>query len=180
MVKSERQKLEEFLIYRDDYIDLLEEGAISKEEFNEKNHELIERLNLRPFSNIANFQQGMYNYHYYNTMAKTSLYLSNKYKDENNLKKYKYENNNKLNYYNEKDKATRAMVELAEPGEMEAYYIKLHSKNLKTSIFEIYFKNKKRSILHSKSGEIKQLLIDKNCFVDDVRTSRIDSYVNNG
>lgn len=180
MVKSERQKLEEFLIYRDEYIDLLEDKLISKEEFNDKNHELIERLHLRPFSTIVNFQQGMYNYHYYNTMAKTSLYLSNKYKDENNQKKYKYENNNKLNYYSEKDKATRALVELTDPKEMEAYYINLHSKNLKTSIFEIYFKNKKRSILHSKSEEIRQLLIEKNCFVDDVKTSRIDSYVNNG
>lgn len=180
MVVSENEKLKKFVELRSAYIELLEKGQLSKQQLNDKNSKLFINLDLRPFSNLDTFEKALFNYNYYNTKAKQALNQANKYRELNKLKKSKKEDNFKLNCYNEKDKATLAMVELENPNKIEAYYIKLHSRNLSKTIFEINFKARKHVILHSKSDQIKSLLIEKGVFFDDIRDSLIDSYVNNG
>lgn len=179
MIISEKAKILKFIELRDFYITQLEKGKITKKEFNHKNYDIFKKLNLRPFSVLDSFDKAVYNYAYYNSKAKLALEEQELQKKANNLKKSKIFENNKLNYYSQKDKATLYMVNSEDGSQMEAYYIKIHSKNL-SDIFEINFKNKNKIILHSKSDEIRDILIKKGCFDSEIRKSIIDSYVNNG
>lgn len=176
---SEKERLLMFLDLRNLYIDQLEAGKITKKEFNHKNFMIFRKLSLKPFSVLDSFEKAMYNYNYYNSQAKIELEEYNKAKDFNNQKRAKFHLNNKENYYNLKDIATEAIIELEGFDNIEAYFIKLHSKNLGTNIFEINIKNRKRAIFHSKSYKILNLLKNNNVFINEVRDSIIDSYVNN-
>lgn len=180
MIQSENDKLKSFIKLRNDYINELDQGETSKQEFNERNDKLYIELNLKPFSILDTFEKALFNYNYYNTKAKIALFNANKYREQKKDRKYKRELNLKNNYYDEKDKASVAMIKLEDPEKIEAYYINLHSRNLASSIFEVYFKAREKVILHSKSEEIKELLISLGVFKDEVRDSIIDSYVNKG
>lgn len=180
MILSESAKLEKFVKLREDYINLLDQNKISKIQFNEKNNDLFKDLNLRPFTKLDSFEKALFNYNYYNTKAKIALHNANKYKIENKFKKFKREENFKLNYYDEKDKATSAMIDFEDSKDLEAYYINLHSRSLGSTIFEINFKKRNKVILHSKNLVIKEKLISRGVFNESACPSLIDSYVNNG
>lgn len=165
---------------REEYINQLDKGTINKLQFNEKNNRLFAQLDLRPFSKLDTFEKALFNYNYYNTKAKIALHNANRYREENKLKKLRREENYKLNCYDEKDKASLAMIINEDPTQIEAYYINLHSRNLASSIFEINFKDRSKVILHSKNEDIKAKLMAMGVFKDEVCESLIDSYVNNG
>ena len=82
MIKSESQRLEEFVIARANLIDLLDKNKLSKLTFNEKNNELFDNLQLKPFSKLDTFNKALFNYNYYNTKAKIALAMCNKYKEQ--------------------------------------------------------------------------------------------------
>ena len=180
MILSENEKLKRFVELRTKYIDLLDRGKLTKQEFNEQNQKLFTKLDLKPFSKIDSFEKALFNYNYYNTKAKISLTQSNRFKELKKLKKYKREENFKINYYNEKDKATQYLIENESAESLEAYYINLHSRNLSKTIYEVYFKDRNQVILHSRSETIKKILQDKGSFFDEQRASLIDKYVING
>lgn len=180
MIQSESNKLKNFIRLRSQYIDLLDQGHLNKLEFNEKNNKLFYELNLRPFSKLDTFEKALFNYNYYNTKAKIALFNANRYREQKRDRKYKKELNFKLNCYDEKDKATLAMIRLEDPKNIEAYYINLNSKNLASTIFEINFIARDKVILHSKNAQIKEILEDLGVFKSQVKDSLIDSYVNNG
>ncbi len=178
MYLSEKDKLNEFIKLRNKYIDLLNESKINKSEFNHKNNEIFSKINLRPFTVLDSFNKALYNYNYYNTKAKLALEEFKMYRMAKNLKKAKLSENAKLNNYYLKDQAILAMVELEDSSKIEAYYVSMHSKNLKDQIFEIYFKDREKVILHTKNENVKNLLISKKCFSYEIRQSLIDSYIN--
>lgn len=64
------KKLETFNKWRKESIDLLTEKKICKNEFLEINYEYLVKLDLKPFSNISTVLEAVYNYQYYNIMAK--------------------------------------------------------------------------------------------------------------
>ena len=174
---DELKKLETFNKWRKESIDLLTEKKICKNEFLEINYEYLVKLDLKPFSNISTVLEAVYNYQYYNIMAKRSnqiaLNLISKKK-----KKYQQEINNRENYYYLKDIATEKLLELIDYKDIEAYYIKLKSKRLTGEIFEIYIKDYDKLILHSKNKNLLKKLQDKKCFLEEAKVSMIDSYVN--
>ena len=71
MIK-EIEKLKQFEIFRKESIDLLEESKVDKETFLSKNLAFLEKLNLKPFTTINTVNEALYNYHYYNLLAKKS------------------------------------------------------------------------------------------------------------
>lgn len=174
---DEVKKLETFNKWRKESIDLLTEKKICKNEFLNINYEYLVKLDLKPFSNISTVLEAVYNYQYYNIMAKRSnqmaLNLISKKK-----KRYKQEINNRENYYYLKDIATEKLLELIDYKDIEAYYIKLKSKRLTGEIFEIYLKDYDKLILHSKNKCLLKKLKDKKCFLEEAKVSMIDSYVN--
>ena len=174
---DEIKKLEAFNKWRKESIDLLTEKKIGKNEFLEINYEYLVKLDLKPFSNISTVIQAIYNYQYYNIMAKRSNKLALTFVSKKK-KKYQQEINNRENFYYLKDIATDKLLDLIKYKDIEAYYIKLKSKRLTGEIFEIYLKDYDKLILHSKNKAILKKLKDNKCFLDEAKISMIDSYVN--
>ncbi|WP_407654218.1 DUF6648 family protein [Anaerococcus porci] len=179
IIMEEKNKLISFNTWRKESIDLLTNKRIGKNEFLEKNYEYLKKLDLKPFSNISSVMEAIYNYQYYNIMAKRSNSLA--FDIHNNPKKKKYYKNlinNRENFYHLKDIASLRLLELVEYSGIEAYYIKLRSKRLTGEIFEIVLKNHDKLILHSKSKNLLRKLVENNCFDSEIKESKIDSYVN--
>lgn len=168
------------MLCRNDYIELLDQGKITKQQFNDKNLDLFDRLNLRPFSVLDSFEKALFNYNYYNAKAKQALGKSNRLREIGRLKQARKEEHIKLNCYEQKDIATLAMISLQNQEQIEAYPIRLHSRQLKDSIYEINFKDKEKVILHSKSEKIKDLLCEMGVFHPVACDSLIHNYVNHG
>lgn len=178
-MQAELEKLNSFNKWRKDSIDLLSDKKIGKQEFLELNYEFLKKLDLKPFSYMSTALEAVYNYQYYNIMAKRSntkaLKIANKSRKK---KQYKQYINNRENFYYLKDLASKRLLELVNYENTEAYFISLRSKRLTGKIFEIVISNYDKIILHSKNEEILKSLIDKKCFSTESRKSKIDSYVN--
>ena len=164
---------------RKEIINLLSDNQIDKNEFLKMNEEFLNRLCLKPFSNINNFLQGLYNYQYYNLMAKEANDKANVYKNISKKKKlYQSLINQRENFYDLKDKSTLSMLEISNYRNVEAYFIDLLSKRLTGQIYEIVFKDHESVILHSKDKNILQKLRNAKVFDENIRQSLISDYVN--
>lgn len=174
----ERLFLEKFFENRNDLIDKLENGTIDKSEYIEKTHTFIKGLSMGPFiNNIDSYEKAMYNYQYYNIMAKDCNKLAKelKYKDPFRAKDLRDE---ALVYYKSKDKQTSALLDLVKYKNVEAYYVKTDSRSLKGELYEVVFKDFDRAIFHSKSKYILNKLRKNNVFSKNNRKSLIDDYIN--
>lgn len=173
------KQLEIFFKRRNELIKELSIRKIDKLSFLEKNYELIQNLNMKPLLNISTLEEGMYNYQYYNILAKFFKQKSILY--SNNKKKQKKYNENLMksnNYYAEKDKYLLRMIDFLDENSTEAYFIDMNSKRLNNSLFEIVVKDVEFAIFHSMNIEILQKLKEKNIFIDEIRISKINDYVN--
>src|SRR5699024_4795246 len=105
-ISRRRGKFERFFDMRSSLIIQYENGDMSKREFLENNFELVQSTNLEPFLKVDSFEKGMFNYQYYNVLAK---YYTSLAKGIRNTKKHKryytYYLNKGNNYYHEKDKS---------------------------------------------------------------------------
>lgn len=175
----EKKKLDLFESWRIESIDLLCDKKISKDEFLNRNYKFLTNLGLKPFSNIRDLEEAIYNYQYYNIMAKFANAKAFKY--QNTPKKKKIHTrliNDRENFYYLKDLATDSLIDMVEPENIESYFISLKSKRLTGEIFEISIKSCNKLILHSKNKKILSKLRQKNVFCEEIRESLIDSYVN--
>lgn len=173
------KQLEIFFKRRNELIEELSIRKIDKLSFLEKNYELIQNLNMKPLLNISSLEEGMYNYQYYNILAKFFKQKSILY--SNNKKKQKKYNENLMksnNYYAEKDKYLLKMIDFLDEKTTESYFIDMNSKRLNNSLFEIVVKDVDFAIFHSMNIEILQKLKEKNIFIDEIRISKINDYVN--
>jgi hypothetical protein len=170
---------EKFFDDRSSLIVQFKTGKITKKQFLEDNYQLVQKMNLRPFLRIDNYEMGMYNYQYYNVLAK---YFTSMAKEIQNTKKhqryYNYYLNKGNNYYHEKDKAALNLLEFLEFKGIEAYYIKVASRSLNNKLYEIVLLNYKEAIFHSKSITMLKVLKEKGVFQDGQKVSVIDEYIN--
>lgn len=171
---TEKENIENFLKERDNLIKKLDDGKLDKRSFLDENAKLVEKLSMRPFCPVDSLEKGLYNYHYYNVLAKHYNNIGNLSKG----KKQKCNFNKRDNYYCEKDKSLHAMLEIRNYENVEAYYIELHSARLKNCIFEVVFTDKNYAIFHSKNMEILKNLKDNSVFSEVSQKSIIDTYVN--
>lgn len=175
----EKKKLDLFEEWRIESIELLTDDKINKDEFLVRNYNFLINLGLKPFSNIRELEEAIYNYQYYNIMAKFANVKA--FKCQNSPKKKKLYTrliNDRENFYYLKDLATESLIDIVGPENIESYFIILKSKRLTGQIFEISVKNCNKLILHSKNKKILNKLRLQNAFCEEVRKSLIDSYVN--
>lgn len=169
-------KFEQFLQNRQSLIEQYEKGDLSKEEFIEANFNCIHSLDIKPFKKIDNVKKAIYNYQYYNVLAK---YYQKRAHDVNKRHEGRDEFMELVNhYYSRKDQVTEKLLKLLDFTGIEAYYVKVKSPNLKNKLFEIILKEYDNIILHSKNEFILEMLKRENAFTDEVRDSLIDSYIN--
>lgn len=180
MYRSKRKSIfDRFFEHRDSLIVQYTNGDISKREFLQLNFDFIQKMRVRPFSKIDSFEKGMYNYQYYNMLAKYYYMLGVDLKREG--KHYSFFKNhiNKAHYYyNEKDKSTLSFLRYLEFKNVDAYFIKVQSENLKDKLYEIVLKDYEYAIFHSKSNWLLKILRQEGVFCEEVKRSLIEGYIN--
>ena len=167
---------EQFLRNRQSLIDQYAKGDLTKDEFIEENYRCINALGIKPFQKIDNVKKAIYNYQYFNVLAK---YYQKKAHDLNKKVDARNDYLELANeFYYKKDRVTERLLTLLDFIGVEAYYVKVNSPNLKKKLFEIILKDYENVILHSKSEQILNILVNENVFVIEERRSLIDSYIN--
>lgn len=171
MSEYEARILDKFLDSRCKLIKNLEEGIFDKKEFLFQNYLLITNLQIKPFNQPNTIEKCIYNYQYFNILAKyNKVYpLKGKDKDSKSLVDY---------YYQQKDWTIETLLDIENLGRVDAYPIFLQSKRLNKKLIEINFLDFKYIVLHSMNEKIKVKLIDLEYFDKVPRESVISSYVN--
>lgn len=156
-----------------------ENGDMTKREFLESNFDLVQNTNLDPFLKIDSFEKGMFNYQYYNTLAKYYTGLARDIRSKKKHKRYyTYYLNKGNNYYHEKDKSALDLLKFLEFERVEAYFIEVNSRMLRDKLYEIVLLDYKEAIFHSKAIWLLDILKKEGVFIDKTKTSIIDEYIN--
>lgn len=154
-------------------------GDISKKEFLEYNFNFVQSMNLKPFSKIDSYEKGMYNYQYYNVLAKYYTMMARDIKRAGkHMKYYKYYKNLGNQYYQKKDQATYQLLKYLEFKNVEAYFINVDSKYLNDKLYEIVLLDYDEAIFHSKSLWLLDILRKEGVFIEGKKKSLIDGYIN--
>lgn len=169
-------KFDYFLKNRQSLIDQYTKGDLTKEEFIEENYRCINSLDIKPFQKIDNVKKAIYNYQYYNVIAKYYQKRAHDMTKRNEAREEFLELSNY--YYSKKDDVTEKLLRLLDYSGIEAYYVKVKSPNLKKKLFEIVLKEYDDVILHSKSERLLNILKRENAFNNEERKSLVDSYIN--
>ncbi|HEY8421004.1 MAG TPA: DUF6648 family protein [Thermoclostridium sp.] len=187
-------KFNSFLQHRQSLLFQYKMGDLTKNEFIEANFETIERLGIKPFERIDNVKKAIYNYHYFNVLAKYYYSLAKDYPSGSKQRAGFLAQSN--SFYHEKDKVTMALLKLLDFRNVEAYFVKVKSKKLQDKLFEIVIRdpdvlfeiNTLSSpnggmdaydlVLHSKSPFILKRLKEEGVFLEEKKKSVADSYIN--
>ncbi|MDD4297407.1 MAG: hypothetical protein PHC69_10715 [Ruminiclostridium sp.] len=187
-------KFERFLRLRQSLLIQYKMGDLTKNEFIEENFNTIESLGIKPFKRIDNIKKAIYNYQYYNVLAK--FY----YRQSRDFPAGSKQRNSYLaqsdNFYYEKDKVTMSLLKLLDYRNIDAYFVKVKSKKLQDKLFEIVIYDpdvlieintlsipyggpeSDNVVLHSKNTAILKRLREENVFHDEKKRSITDSYIN--
>ncbi|RVU55186.1 DUF6648 family protein [Anaerosphaera multitolerans] len=176
---SKANFFEDFFKRRSYLIEKYSKGDITKGEFLKYNFDYFNSVNARPFLRIDSFEKGIYNYQYFNGLAKYYKMLA---KEVKNTKKrsryYNYYLNLGNKYYQKKDESVLTILELQNFTNIQSYYIKCDSNFLKNSLYEIVLIDKREAIFHSKADWLLNVLKEKKIFDDEIKTSLIEEYIN--
>lgn len=163
--------LQKYFNYRQALIDQYIKGDMTKREYLDKNLDAVLSLNIKPFKNVDTVDKALFNYQYYNAMAKDCKMGA--------YGEYEYQFHEKTDYYySQKDKATMRVLQLLDYSGVRAYHISVRSKELKNKLFEIILTEYNNVILHSTNKIIKNRLMDEGCFESGTKKSLIDYYIN--
>ena len=166
--------IQKYFKYRQSLIDQYIKGDMTKREYLQKNYEAVVYGNIGPFTNMDTVDKALFNYQYYNALAKEQKSISTTRDLDYELKRDYMEQSNF--YYHKKDRATLAVLRMLDYKNTEAYFVKVQSKYLKGKLFEIVIEED--IILHSTSSLILKCLREEGVFYEENRKSLIDDYVN--
>ena len=166
--------IQKYFRYRQSLIDQYIRGDMSKSEYLEANLDAVLALNIPPFRRIDSLDKGLYNYQYFNAMAKDARAVSRDF-DDYDLRREQFEESN--HYYQQKDQATMAVLKLLDFCGVQAYFINVRSQYLKGKLFEIVIEDY-QMILHSANPLILKNLRENGVFTEGMRKSLIDGYIN--
>ena len=63
-MSSEKTKIKNFIVLRNNLIDELDNKKINKEEFIQKNLKILDNSGIKPFASIEDYNMGIFNYQY--------------------------------------------------------------------------------------------------------------------
>ncbi len=170
---------EDFFKHRDFLIIKYKDGEMTKREFLEANYDSVQKIKIEPFSRVNSYEKGMYNYQYYNVLAKYYNMMSKEVKDDKNFEDKYNEYKEKSNfYYGQKDQSTLQLLKHLKFKDVEGYFINVESKFLNNKLYEIVLTNYEFAILHSKSRWLLRVLREERVFKEMKKKSLIDNYIN--
>lgn len=178
-IRLDKTIFDDFFEHRDMLIIQHMNGDINKKEYLELNYKYMIEKSIKPFQQIDSLKKGMYNYQYYNMMAKYHRMLAQDIKDKGkHVSFYSKFLEEADYYYNEKDKTSFRLLRFLHYENVEAYFIKMESSRLEGKLYEIVLKDYEFAVLHSKSIWLLEVLKKENVFLDGIKLSVIDYYVN--
>ncbi len=168
--------LQRYFSYRQSLINQYVKGDMTKEEYLDSNLNAVLSLRDKPYKYVDSVEKGLFNYQFYNAMAKASRMEARAYSknDENSVLFHDRINR----FYECKDRATMKILKLLDFKNIEAYFIKVRSKFLRGRLFEIVLSDYENMILHSQNEAILNRLREEGVFVEGSRKSLIDYYIN--
>lgn len=166
--------LQKYFNYRQALIDQYIKGDMTKREYLERNLDAVLSLNIKPFKNVDTVDKALFNYQYYNAMAKDAKINTTGYTDRE-YEKILQERS--AYYYSQKDRATMRVLQLLDFVNVRAYFIKVKSKYLRNKLFEIILEDT-NTVLHSSNEAILNRLKEERVFSEGLKRSVIDSYIN--
>lgn len=169
--------IEQFFQNRDDLIDKYSSTSMSKTAFIEENYEFFMRLSIEPFKEALDYRKCIFNYQYYNILAKYANLQAQELEiyDPKGAEAHKVQ---EFEYYKLKDQATLDLLELVNYQGVEAYFMNMASNRLCGKLYEIVFKDYYRAIFHSMNPSILKKLRENGVFSPVYKDSVINSYVN--
>jgi len=178
-VQVRKTTFDRFFEERESLIYKFTKGDISKKEFIEEHYFFIARLNLKPFQRIDSFEKGIYNYQYYNALAKyDKLRAKDKKLAEKHPELIKGILDNVKTAYRNKDDSIIKLLRFLKYENIEAYFIKAKSDYLDNKLFEIILHDYDGVILHSINRGLLEELKREGVFQEIRKKSKIDEYVN--
>lgn len=174
-----RNAFEKFFENRSFLIQMYENNSITKREFLELNYDAIRKSAIRPFVKIDSFEKGLFNYQYYNSLAKYYKTLARELKTSKNFKRDKNTYMNKCDhFYHLKDISSFKLIKFLEFKGVEAYFVDTKSSTLKGKLYEIVLTDFKEAIFHSKAEWLLDELKKAGVFLDGRHKSIIADYIN--
>lgn len=167
--------IQKYFKYRQSLIDQYAKGDMTKREYLRRNYEAVVYGEIGPFRNMDTVEKALFNYQYYNALAKENKTISTTRDMDYELKRDYLEKSNY--YYSKKDRATLTALKMLDYQGVEAYFVQVRSKYLKGKLFEIVIAEED-IILHSTSPLILKCLREEGVFQEGSRKSLIDEYVN--
>lgn len=167
--------IQKYFRYRQSLIDQYAKGDMTKREYLRRNYEAVVYGEIGPFQNMDTVEKALFNYQYYNALAKENKTISTSRDMDYELKRDYLEKSNY--YYNKKDRATLTALRMLDYQGVQAYFVKVRSKYLKGRLYEIVIEEE-NIILHSTSPLILKCLREEGVFHEESRKSVIDEYVN--
>ena len=155
--------IQKYFKYRQSLIDQYAKGDMTKREYLQKNYEAVVYGDIGPFRNMDTVEKALFNYQYYNALAKENKTISTTRDMDYELKRDYLEKSNY--YYSRKDRATLTALRMLDFRGVVAYFVKVRSRFLKGK-------------LHSTSPLILNCLREEGVFQEESRKSLIDEYVN--
>ena len=167
--------IQKYFKYGQSLIDQYGKGDMTKREYLRKNYEAVVYGNIGPFRNMDTLEKALFNYQYFNALAKENKTISTTRDMDYELQADYREKSNY--YYSKKDRATLQVLRMLDYRGVEAYFVKVKSKFLKGKLFEIVIAEED-IILHSTSPLILRCLREEGVFQEVSKKSLIDDYVN--
>lgn len=126
--------IQKYFKYRQSLIDQYAKGDMTKREYLRKNYEAVVYGDIGPFHNMDTVEKALFNYQYYNALAKENKTISTTRDMDYELKRDYIEKSNY--FYSKKDRATLTALRMMDFKGVEAYFVKVRSKFLKGKLFE--------------------------------------------
>lgn len=175
---AEKRQALKFYKRRSKLIEDYTRGEMSKREFIINNFQLAYQMS-GPYVKVDSFEKALFNYQYYNCMAKHySMMASQCKKSKKNKRTYNRYFSLGNSFYEKKDDVVCQILELLNYEFIQAYPIQTDSKRLDDKLFEIVALKRKEAIFHSISPKIRKILCDKGLFDINKRPSLIVEYIN--
>ncbi|MDR1560556.1 MAG: hypothetical protein LBS84_12865, partial [Clostridiales bacterium] len=135
-------EIQKYFKFRQGLIDQYVKGDMTKREYLSRNLEAVLALREQPFSIVDSLEKGLFNYQYFNALAKECK--------NTDPAKTDY-------YYSKKDRATMNVLRILDFREVDSYFIRVRSPQLRGRLFEMIIQEY-QMILHSASMEILERL----------------------
>lgn len=172
----EKDVYDRFWQHRESLIYQYNIGDITKDEFIDRNYDYIQSMNVAPYRQVDNFKKGIFNYQYYNVLAKYYQKKASQSRKGSDVRQAHLERTR--HFYELKDKATAQMIEINGYGGITAYFVRVHSQALRNTLFEIIFDDYPRIVLHSTDETILAALRGAGVFDEGKRHSVVHDYIN--